>query len=298
MLLLDKPVFFATIKEKGVKLMLLTIKQVKASGENLFQVTSAQGLLFEAKTPWLALQAPFHAENLRQLTFTDPDGKPVYHTEYNLMQNSIEDFTATKSLLGKESHQMQYEVVDSEGCCHGSFFHQTNSAFDAHYTVLYHGEPLLCYTRSIGKVFAVSIFCRQRQVGQITKSLDVKNNLDVYYLHLEDTRQELVPVLSFFTVYLDSREFHRGGQAVKASGEVSWSYTYDKNNDRYDPHWIADTFGTPAAQELNRLLGGTEERNLLDPATCSKAKVLIPLCVVGGFVVVGLWFWLLLHYLQ
>ena len=54
--------------------MLVTIQQTKSNTENLFEVTSNGQLLFQAKAPWMKISLPFNAEDLRELTFSNPAG--------------------------------------------------------------------------------------------------------------------------------------------------------------------------------------------------------------------------------
>ena len=61
-------------------------------------------------------------------------------------------------------------------------------------------------------------------------------------------------VLSFFTVYYDYRKYNHSGELTKNTVQISNSYTYGKNNDKYNPNWIAKEFGQQAADELEQKL--------------------------------------------
>ena len=100
----------------------------------------------------------------------------------------------------------------------------------------------------------VSIYDDEKQIAQITKPLTVTDNLDVYFLHIKDEYASIIPVLSFFTVYYDYRKYNHSGELTKNTVQISNSYTYGKNNDKYNPNWIAKEFGQQAADELEQKL--------------------------------------------
>ena len=107
--------------------MLVTIQQVKANAENLFEVSWDGQLLFQAKAPWMNLSLPFNAENLRELTFSNPTGETIYTTRYKFIDNLVEESIPYKYLLTKEQRFGQYEIVgknDGEG----SFYIMQNHA--------------------------------------------------------------------------------------------------------------------------------------------------------------------------
>ena len=77
--------------------MLVTIRQTKSSGQNLFQVEEQGQLLFQAQTPWADLRLPLEAEKMRRLTFSDAQGQPLYHTSYQLLDNILAALPNTNS---------------------------------------------------------------------------------------------------------------------------------------------------------------------------------------------------------
>ena len=106
----------------------------------------------------------------------------------------------------------------------------------------------------------VSIYDGDKQIAQITKPLTVMDNLDSYFLHIKDEYESIVPILSFFTVYYDYRKYNNSGEFTKNSVEITTSFTYGKNNDKYNPNWIAEEFGQQTADELERSLNTLMEQ--------------------------------------
>lgn len=234
--------------------MFVTIRQVQADNRNRFEVASEGQILFRAETPWSGLTLPFQAEHLRKLTFTDPDGRELFHTQYNLLENTAQSLSRHKSWFGKSTRLAEYQVMDRDGRLLGSFYTQVDGVLTSQLTISYGGRRYDCYHYGLGKMYVISVFEGAHQIAQITKPLDTWDQLDVYYLHLEESSREVLPILSFFIIYVDAMKFNRAGRFMKYSVEKSWSRTVNKNNRKYDPKWIENTFGPAAVAELNRCL--------------------------------------------
>ena len=251
--------------------MLVTIRQTKSRGQNLFQVEEQGQLLFQAQTPWADLRLPLEAENMRRLTFSDAQGQPLYHTSYQLLDNALRSLTKYKFLLGASAQVEEYEILDEAGEQQGSFYTQIDGLLTSQLTICYGEEQYDCYPRFMGKIYVVSIFRDGRQIAQITKPLDTWDLLDIYYLHLLENCRHLLPILSFFTIYIDALSFAQPGRAAKYSVEKRRAYSFNKNNDKYDPHWIAQAFGPEAQEELDRLLREHPEKNPQNAAGFKRA---------------------------
>lgn len=264
--------------------MLITIRQTQANGKNLFQVEREGSVLYRARTPWLDIQAPFQAENMREMTFTDVGGNEIFHTVYNLLENAAHTATRYKYLFGATSKLGEYQVVDGDGTVLGSFCTQIDAPFTTRMTIDCGERAYDCYARAMGKIYVISVFDGARQIAQITKPLDVWDRLDVFYLHLDDGYEDLLPILSFFTIYVDAQKFNRPGQITVGAVEKNWSYSFDRNNERYDPDWIARTFGQGEADRLNELLAAHPEKPPEDPARAKRNRRLI----IGIAAAVGL----------
>ena len=255
--------------------MLITIRQTQANGKNLFQVEQEGRVLYRARTPWADIQIPFQVENLRELIFTDADGNEVFHTAYNLLENAVHTATKYKYIFGATAKLGEYQVVDGDGTIFGSFCTQIDAPFTTQMTIDCRERTYDCYARALGKIYVISVFDGARQIAQITKPLDVWDRLDIFYLHVDDGYGDLLPILSFFTIYVDAQKFNRPGQITVDAVEKNWSYSFDRNNERYDPDWVRQTFGQGEADRLNQLLETHPEKPPSDPARTKRNRRLI-----------------------
>lgn len=237
--------------------MLVKIQQTKSNFENIFEVSSNGQVLFNAKAPWLKISAPFNMENLRKLVFSDVNGTTLYTTRYSIIDNALEESIPFKYLISKEQKFGQFEIIGKDGK-EGTFYTMQNGMFERKFCIEHMGKVYGGYRIDKGKKNIVSIYDEDTQIAQITKPLTVIENLDIYFLHLKEDFTSLIPVLSFFTVYYDYRKYNNAGEFTKNSVEISVSYSYDKNNSKYNPNWIAEEFGQQTLDELNAFLDNLE----------------------------------------
>lgn len=201
----------------------------------------------------MKMSLPFNAENLREFTFSNSVGEIIYTTRYKFIDNLVEESIPFKYLLTKEQRFGQFEIV-SKNASEGSFYIMQNGMFDSKFCIEHIGKVYLGYSIDKGRNNYVSIYDDDKQIAQITKPLAVVDNLDVYFLHIKEEYAPIIPILSFFTVYYDYRKYNNSGELTKHSVKISTSYTYGKNNDKYNPNWIAETFGQQVSDELKQTL--------------------------------------------
>lgn len=252
--------------------MIVTVRQVCASGENRFQVEAEGKLLFQAQTPWADIRLPFRLENLRQMHFTDSQGRELFHTGYRVWDNVLQSLLRYQYLFGDSARLAEYQILDSSGAVQGSFYTRIDGAYTTQMVISYQDSLLDCYACGRGKIYVISIYDGERQIAQITKPLDTLDRLDLFYLHVVDDYQDMLPVLSFFTIYVDAQQFNRPGGAAVRSVEKAWSRTYNTNDSWYDPGWIARTFGQGAADQLDALVREQSEKVRKRPLIPAKTR--------------------------
>lgn len=239
--------------------MLVTIEQTKSNFENLFDISSDGQTLFHARAPWMKVSVPFNADNVRKLTFFDAAGETLYTTRYSIIDNTLEEAVPFKYLLTKEQRFGQFEIIGKDGR-EGAFYTLQNGMFESKFCIEHRGDVYFGYSMDNGRNNIVSIYAGETQIAQITKPLTVIENLDIYYLHLKEDYRSMIPLLAFFTVYYDYRKYNNSGEITKNSVEISVSYSFDKNNSKYDPNWIAQEFGPKEAEQLENALRAIREQ--------------------------------------
>ena len=230
--------------------MIAQITQVKSNFENKFEVSCDNKIVYYAEAPWMNVSLPFNAENVRELVFYNDSKEVMFSTDYKIINNVIEEAIPYKYLITGEQNVAKYEIVGKDQI-QGSFFVQKKGWLDRKFCIEYENEFFTGYFVDKGEKNVVSIFDGDIQIAQITKPLATSNNLDIYYLHLLDEYSYLFPILSFFTVYYDHRNYNNSGQISNGSAKISWTYSYDKNSEKHDKSWISEQFSQEISDELD-----------------------------------------------
>lgn len=109
----------------------------------------------------------------------------------------------------------------------------------------------------------------------------------------------MLPVLSFFTVYVDALKFHGSGRFVRHSVQKSRARTFNRNNDKYDPDWIAKTFGRESAERLDFLLKTHPEKDSpgarIPERTARRLKMIIAAVIFAVLLTAAVLLFFFLH---
>lgn len=225
--------------------MILQIKQTCSKGQNRFNIISNGEIIYKADSSWL----PMVTDATRKMHITDCSGRLLYQTQYSLLENIAESMLPFKYLLTGSQKFLKFDVINDMNNYIGSFYAETNGIIDSKVCIEYGGKILVGYRRKIGVKEYISFYDEETQVGQITKSNKVVDNLDSYMLHFLDGYDEWLPMLAFFTIYYDFLYYNHSGEMNKTYS-VKYTYTIGKNNDKYDENFILNNFG---AEEVTRM---------------------------------------------
>ncbi len=225
--------------------MILQIKQTCSKGENRFDIISNGEIIYKADSSWL----PMVTDRFRKMHITDCSGGLLYQTQYSLLENMGESMIPFKYLFTGSQKFLKFDVVNHENSHVGSFYTETSGIVDSKVCVEYGGRILVGYRRQIGIKEYISFYEEETQVGQISKSNKVVDNLDSYLLHFLDGYDEWLPMLAFFTIYYDFLYYNHSGESNKTYS-VKYTYTIGKKKDKYNEDFILKNFG---AEEVTRM---------------------------------------------
>lgn len=218
--------------------MILEIKQISANGNNSFEIMYNNTLCYYAQSPWF----PMITDSTRKIVLKDKNGNIMLETRYHLLDNMFEAAIPMKYLVTGKQIFDQYQITDTSGNVIGVFYVEQNRIADWKICMTFNGHVIVGYRRSIGYSEIVSFYENELQVGQLTKSNKVVNNLDQYYVHFLDGYEEWLPVLSIFTVYYDYLFHNNSGEIMKGT-VIEKNFTYDRNNNKYNKNFIVQHFG-------------------------------------------------------
>ena len=148
---------------------------------------------------------------------------------------------------------MKFDVVDYTNNYVGCFYAEANGIADSKMCMEYRGQTIVGYRRKMGAKEYVSFYIGEAQVGQLTKSNKVVDNMDSYMLHFLNGFEDMTPILAFFTIYYDFL-FHNHSGEINKTYSVKYTYSYNKNNDKYDSDFILRNFGAAEVARMEEAL--------------------------------------------
>lgn len=218
--------------------VIFEVKQVTSAGSNTFDVISNGYLVYRGSATWF----PLGVDKNNKVILTDPNGNMIFQTKYSLIDNLAESSVPFKYLINGEQKFSQYQVVDVNGNDVGCFYDVRKSFLDSRLCISFGNRVIYGYTRDIGLREVVSFYENDRQIGQITRTRKVVDNLDWYYVHFLPEYDVLLPLMAMYTIFYDYCFHNSSGQYVKGT-YVNASYTYDYNSKKYNKNFIRDNFG-------------------------------------------------------
>lgn len=229
--------------------MILEIKQTCSKGQNRFDIISNGEILYKADSSWL----PMVTDASRKMHIADCSGRVLYQTHYSLLENVGESMLPFKYLFTGSQKFFKFDVVNDMDSYVGSFYAETNGIADGKFCVEYNRRILIGYRRKIGVKEYVSFYDGETQVGQITKSNKVVDNLDSYMMHFLNGYDQWLPILAFFVIYYDFLYYNHSGE-INKTYSVKYSYTIDKNKDKYNENFILNNFGADEVARMEELM--------------------------------------------
>lgn len=238
--------------------MILEINQTNSAGVNTFEVMDQGVLLYKAESPWY----PLMTDVTRKIRMFNPAGEQVFESRYSFLENVAESSIPFKYLFTGSQKFAQYTVIDTNGNEAGAFYAEQTELMKSKMVLQYEDRALVVYKRSIGAIEVACFYDGDTMVAQLTKSNKRVNNLDKYLLHILPDMEAWLPVMVFFVVYYDF-VYHNNSGEIMVGTKISYTYTYDKNNTKYDPNFILNNFGQEEADRI----AGKGPNSIVPPTT-------------------------------
>ena len=229
--------------------MIFEVRQTTSAGSNTFDIISGNNLLFRANATWF----PMGIDKNNKVILTDPNGNMIFQTQYSLIDNLAESSVPFKFLVTGEQKFSQYQVIDVNGNAIGCFYDVRKSFLDSRMCISFGGRVIYGYDRELGYREVVSLYENDVQIGQITRTQKVVDNLDWYIVHIVPQYDSLLPLMAMFTVFYDYCYHNNSGQFVKGT-YVSKTYTYDYNSKKYNKDFIRQNFGEQEHERLEAFI--------------------------------------------
>lgn len=226
--------------------MIIEVKQTKSAGSNNFDVISDGSVIYRGSASWF----PIGADKTNKVVLTDLDGNVLYQTKYSLIDNLAESSVPFKYLFKGEQRFGQYQVLDQSGNEIGAFYDLRMSVLDSRLCLSFGNKIIYGYKREMGYREVVSFYENDVQIGQLTRTNKVVDNLDWYFAHFLPAYDALLPLIAMYVVFYDFCHHNNSGQYFKGVS-VNISYTYDIHQKKYNKDFISKNFGEQENQRLD-----------------------------------------------
>lgn len=236
--------------------MILQVNQVMSNSCNQFEVVENDQVIFKGSAPFFKPDVPFVGGSVfRELRLTDVNGNLLLYTDYDEAANTAESAVPLKWLFTHSKQVRRYSIVNSADETIGEFYYEQVGVWDTRLVIRFGDRVVIGYKKEIGKKEVVSFYENDVQIGQLTKPNCVFDNLDRYFLHFSsDTlRRE---VIGLFVIYYDFM-YHSNSGSIHIGWDAHTTYTYDKNNDKYNKDYIKEQFGEEENERVEKFISDT-----------------------------------------
>lgn len=219
--------------------MRIEINQIVSEGENSFEILKNKNLLYRADLPFIQINDGFNLEKIRKIKVLDINNNIIYTSDYNYIENYVEEFIPLKYLVtgSQKFNQLVFKSINKEF----KVYYESNEVLKGSYIIEYNGKKYNVYSVEDGYIRHFPIFINDIQIGEVLKSNVVYNAKDSYCCFLKDEYEELADGIIMLFLFLDRFEYNSSYYMVESTN-ITKKYSYNKNNKYYDPNWVKNNF--------------------------------------------------------
>ena len=237
--------------------MIIDVKQTLSEKKNEFEIFFDNKSVYNATLPFINISGSLNLEKLREIKVYDKSNNLKYKTDYNYIDNQLEEFIPLKYLITKSQKFYQLKFInqnDSEDDI--SIFFETNEVWNGCYVIKYKDVIYKCYSIEDGYIRHICIYKDEIQVAELLKPNVIIDGKDEYKIYLMDEYNYLSDSLSLLALYLDRTEYN--SSYLKNNGkQIEKSFSYSKVNKYYNPNWVKNNFN--AEDYFNKINQEAEE---------------------------------------
>lgn len=222
--------------------MLIDVNQTISEKKNEFEILYENKSIYTATLPFIDIIGIFNLENLRKIKVYDKNNNLKYKTEYNYVDNQLEEFIPFKYLITNSQKFYQLKFInqnDNEDDV--SIFFEMKEVWNGYYVIKYKDVIYKCFSIEDGYIRHICIYKDEIQISELLKPNVVIDGKDEYRIYLMDKYNYLSDSLSLFALYLD-RTNYNSSYLKNNSKNVSKKFSYSNVNKYYNPNWVKNNF--------------------------------------------------------
>ena len=192
--------------------------------------------IYTATLPFINIIGCFNLENLRKINVYDKNNNLKYKTEYNYVDNQLEEFIPFKYLITNSQKFYQLKFINQNNNEDDvSIFFEMKEVWNGYYVIKYKDVIYKCFSIADGYIRHICIYKDEIQIAELLKPNVVIDGKDEYRIYLMDEYNYLSDSLSLFALYLDRTEYNSSYLKIN-SKIVSKEISYSKVNKYYNPN--------------------------------------------------------------
>ncbi len=237
--------------------MKIVVSQVSSEKNNEFEIKYNDDLKYKAILPFVSINDGLNVEKLRSIRIFDLDGKQLYKTDYNYLENLKEEFIPMKFLV--TGSQKFNQLVFSSDKNTYKIYYEENEIWNNRYVIEINDKKYYCYSIEDGYVRHFPIYDGETQIGEALKSNVVIDHKDEYYCYLKHKYEDLSDGIMVLFLYLDRCQYS-SSYLIDKSYSLEKKYSYNKTNKYYDKNWVKNNFGDAFYKKVNKDVAFVKEK--------------------------------------
>ena len=228
--------------------MKISVVQVENEGTNKFEINYNNSLKYKATLPFVSIKDPFNLEKLRQIKIYDTNNNEIYNTDYNLIENYLEEFIPMKFMVTGNQKFNQLMFISNNQTI--KIYYEENGIWDNRYVIEINNKKYYSYSIEDGYIRHFPIYDGENQIGEALKSNVLVDFKDEYWCYLKNEYDFLSDAIVALLLYLDRSQYSSSYLANK-SYDLSKKYSYNKTNKYYDKEWVNNNFGNEFYEKVD-----------------------------------------------
>lgn len=223
--------------------MIIDVKQTIVEKKNEFEILYNNKKIYNASLPFLDILGSFDLEKFREIKVYDINNNLKYKTNYNYVDNIIEELIPLKYLATNSQKFYQLKFVDQSNNDEILIFFEMKINLYNYYAIKYKNVIYNCFSIEDGYIRHICVYKDNIQVAEILKPNLIIDGKDEYKIYLLDEYNYLSDSLSMLVLYLDRIEYNSSYLKVKGK-QVYKAISYSKANEYYNPDWTKINFNS------------------------------------------------------
>ncbi len=221
--------------------MVIDVKQNVSEKKNEFEILYNNKKIYNAILPFITILGSLDLEKLREIKVYDTNNNLKYKTNYNYIDNQLEELVPMKYLVTESQKFYQLKFINQNDNDEISIFFERKEIWKDYHVIKYKDIIYKCYSIEDGYIRHICIYKDDVQVAELLKPNVIIDGKDEYRIYLMDEYSYLKDSLSMFSLYLDRTEYN-SSYFKNNSKQISKKVSYSKVNKYYNPNWVKNNF--------------------------------------------------------